>query len=124
MRAASWSVRLALFSIALMAGLLGLVGMTQNAGATVTIALEWGECGGGTGGCTATGSHTISTNAGGGQTLRLDIFLSHDLTQGFQSHAFSLNFDANLDDELNLGPMAPVEWAGTDTLPDTFAWND
>ena len=58
-------------------------------------------------------------NVGGGQTLRLDVYLSHDLTQGLESHTFSLNFDTSLDNELNLGPMAQMEWAGTDVHPGT-----
>jgi hypothetical protein len=91
--------------------------MAKEAEATVTIALEWGECGGGTGGCTATGSDTITVNPGGGQTLRLDIFMSHDLTQGLVAHSFSLNFDTALENELNLGPMAQAEWGGTDVDP-------
>ena len=99
------------------AALLCLTGLTRDAGATVTIQLEWADCGGGAGGCTATGSDTIAVNPGGGQTLRLDIFLSHDLTQGMIGHMFSLNFDTGLENELNLGPMAPVEWAGTDVNP-------
>ena len=94
-----------------------LLGIAESAGATVTIALEWGECGGGTGGCSATGTDTISVNAGGGQTLRLDVFMSHDLTQGLTLHTFSLNFDTILDNELNLGPMAQTEWAGSDVDP-------
>jgi len=106
-----------LFSVALMAGLLCVVGMAREAEATVTIALEWGDCGGGTGGCTATGSDTILVNPGGGQTLRLDIFMSHDLTQGLLGHTFSLNFDSATENELNLGPMAQTEWVGTDVHP-------
>jgi hypothetical protein len=107
-------------SLALIAGLLCTVGMARQAEATITIALEWGECGGGTGGCTATGTDTITVNPGGGQTLRLDIFMSHDLAQGVVLHSFSLNFDSALENELNLGPMASVEWAGTDTDPSPF----
>jgi hypothetical protein len=105
---------------ALVAGLLCTVGGARQAEATVTITLEWGECGGGTGGCTATGTDTISVNPGGGQTLRLDIFLSHDLTQGLVLHSISLRFDTALEDELNLGPMAQAEWIGTDTDPSPF----
>ena len=101
------------FSVALMAVLLCMFGITKDAGAAVTIDLEWGACGGG-GGCTALGSPTITVGLPSGQTLRLDIYLSHDLTQGLTSHSFSLNFDTALNDDLDLGPMAPVEWAGTD----------
>jgi hypothetical protein len=105
------------FSVALMAAMVCLVGLTKDAAAAITITLEWGACGGGTGGCTALGGDTITVNAGGGQTLRLDVFLQHDLSAGFESHSFSLNFDTALDNELNLGPMASVEWGGTDVNP-------
>ena len=97
-----------------------LLGIAQNAAATVTIQLEWGDCGGGAGGCTATGTDTIAVNPGGGQTLRLDIYMTHDLTQGMAAHSFSLSFDTSLENELNLGPMAPLEWNGSDTDPSPF----
>ena len=43
-------------------------------------------------------------NPGGGQTLRLDIFLTHDdVRTGSAAHGFSLNFDTDLLNELNLG---------------------
>jgi len=106
------------FSVALMAGLLCLVGMTKEAGATVTIALEWGEC---AGGCIGLGTDTLYGSDAPGQTLRLDIFLSHDLTLGLKIHVFSLNFDTALENELNLGPMAQAEWAGTDVAPGPLA---
>ena len=104
------------FSVALMAAMLSLVGMTKDAGATVTISLLWGAC---QGGCTGLNTDTITDGAPlPGQTLRLDIFMSHDLTQGIKAHTFSLNFDTGLlENELNLGPMAQVEWAGTDIDP-------
>jgi len=102
------------FSVALMAAMLCLVGMTKDAGATLTIALQWGACGGGT--CSPLGTDTI-TVAGAGQTLRLDVFLTHDLTQGMESHTFSLNFDTDFLNELNLGPMVVAEWSGTDVDP-------
>jgi hypothetical protein len=105
------------FSVALMAAMVCLVGMAKDASATITIALEWGACGAGTGGCTALGTNTITVNPGGGQTLRLDVFLSHDVVLGLEQHSFSLNFDTGLENELNLGPMASVEWGGTDTNP-------
>lgn len=105
------------FSVGLMAAMLCLVGMTRDAGATVTIALEWGACGGGAGGCTALGSNTIAVNPGGGQTLRLDIFLSHNEPGGLVGHGFSLNFDTDLLNELNAGAMGTVEWVGSDTDP-------
>jgi hypothetical protein len=106
------------FSVALMAAMVCLVGMVKDASATITVTLEWGACGGGTLGCTALGGQAITVNPGGGQTLRLDIFLSHNVAQGFESHSVSVNFDTDLGNELNLGPMATVEWAGTDVNPD------
>jgi hypothetical protein len=106
------------FSVALMAAMVCLVGMARDASATITVTLEWGACGGGAGGCTALGGQAITVNPGGGQTLRLDIFLSHNVAAGFESHSVSVNFDTQLANELNLGPMATVEWAGTDVNPD------
>jgi hypothetical protein len=100
-----------------MAATLCLVGTAKDASATITITLEWGACGGGTGGCSALGGQAITVNPGGGQTLRLDVFLQHDLAAGFESHSFSLNFDTDLGDELNLGPMTSVEWGGSDVDP-------
>jgi hypothetical protein len=106
------------FSVAMMAALVGLVGMTRDASATATVTLVWGACGGGPGGCVGVGSSAITVNPGGGQTLRLDIFLTHDEVVGVDAHVFSLNFDTDLGNELNLtGGMPPVEWAGTDTHP-------
>jgi hypothetical protein len=107
------------FSVALMAAMVCLVGMTKDASATITITLEWGACGGGTGGCTATGTDSITVNPGGGQTLRLDVFLSHDLTQGIAAEAFSLNFDTGGENEFNLnaGTMVAIEWTGSDIHP-------
>jgi hypothetical protein len=101
-----------------MAAMFAFVGMTKDAGATITISLVWGACGGGTGGCTATGSNVIAVAAGGGQTLRLDVFMSHDLGLGMESHTFSVNFDTDNANELNLGPMAQLEWGGSDVNPD------
>jgi len=105
------------FSVALMAAMLCLVGMTRDAGATVTFTMEWSGCGGGTGGCTATGTNVMTVNPGGGQTLRLDIYMTHDLTQGIAAMTFSTNFDTSLENELNLGPMAQLEWPGSDVDP-------
>jgi len=107
------------FSVALMAAMLCLVGITKDAGATVTFTLEWGACGGGAGcfGFVA-GTQTVTLNPGSGQTLRLDLFLTHDIPTGISGHGFSLNFDSDLLNELNVNPaMAPSEWAGTDLDP-------
>jgi hypothetical protein len=107
------------FSVALMAAMVCLVGMTKDASATITVTLEWGACGGGAGGCTATGTDSITVAPGGGQTLRLDVYLSHDLTQGIAAEAFSLNFDTNGENELNLnaGTMVAIDWTGSDLHP-------
>jgi len=106
------------FSVALMAAMLGMVGMTKDAGATVTIALEWAACGGGTG-CVGfvAGSTSVTVNPGGNQTLTLNVFLSHNAPGGMSGHGFSLNFDTDLLNELNLGAMGAVEWSGTDNDP-------
>jgi len=104
------------FSVALTAAMLCLVGMTKDAGATVTVSLIWGAAAGGSIGL---GTNVIPDGAiAPGQTLRLDIFMSHDLTQGMKTHTFSINFDTGLlENELNLGPMAAVEWGGSDIDP-------
>jgi hypothetical protein len=110
------------FSVAVMAAMVCLVGMTRDASATITVQLEWGACGGGTGGCLGVGSNTLTVNPGGGQTVRLDIFLITTETAGLTGHQFSLNFDTDSlgnssGNELDLGPMAAVEWGGTDGNP-------
>jgi hypothetical protein len=105
-------------SVALMAAMLSLLGITRDAAATATTTLEWGACGGGAGGCAGVGTNTLTLAPGGGQTLRLDIFLTHDEPTGLYGHVFSLNFDTDLGNELNLTPgMGPVEWAGSDINP-------
>jgi hypothetical protein len=118
------------FSVAMMAAALCLVGMTRDASATATITLIWGACGGGAGGCVGVGSSTLTVAAGGGQTLRLDIFMTHNESvtglgtsedgdpPGIVAHSFSVNFDTDLGNELNFtAGMAPVEWAGSDVNP-------
>ena len=106
------------FSVAMMAAMVGLVGMTRDASATATVTLIWGACGGGAGGCVGVGTSTLTVAPAGGQTVRLDIFLTHDETAGLNGHVFSLNFDTDLGNELNFtGGMAPVEWAGSDANP-------
>jgi hypothetical protein len=105
-------------ALAAIAGFLGLLGGAGDARATATITLEWGACGGGAGGCFGVGTNSLTVNHGGGQTLRLDVFLTHDEVTGLAGHVFSLNFDTDLGNELNLTPgMAPVEWSGSDTNP-------
>jgi hypothetical protein len=103
------------FSVAMMAAMIGLVGMTRDASATATVTLIWGA---GTAGTLGLGSSSVTVAAGGGQTLRLDIYLTHDEATGLNAHTFSVNFDTDLGNELNFtAGMAPVEWAGTDTNP-------
>jgi len=119
------STRCCTQALAAFAAVLLLGGTTTDAGATVTIHLSWGACGGGAEGCTAVGTGTGSTlvdtialGVGGGQTLRLDIFLSHDEPGGLVGHGFSINFDTDLLNELNLnGAMVYSEWGGTDVDP-------
>jgi hypothetical protein len=102
-----------------LAATLSLIGSKGEAGAAITIQLEWGACSGGTIPCSGIGTDSITIDyTTPGQTLRLDIYLSHNLPQGLESHSFSLNFDTALDNELNLAPMASVEWGGTDVNPD------
>jgi PEP-CTERM motif len=96
-------------SALLAAGLLSLVGVARDASATITFTLEWGACSA----CTGLNTDTITVDPGGGQTLRLDVYMSHDLAQGFAIHSVSLNFDTDLD----LGPMVSSEWGGTDVNP-------
>jgi len=104
------------FSVALMAGMLCLVGMTKEANATVTVTMVWGLCTGA--GCGATGTDVMTMTSGSGQTLRLDIFLTHDNTDGLKGHGFSLAFDTDLANELNFNTaMAQAEWGGTDVNP-------
>jgi hypothetical protein len=104
------------FSVAMMAAMLSLVGISRDASATATVTLIWGA---GSAGTLGLGSGTVTVAPGGGQTLRLDIYLTHSEVSGLGGHAFSLNFDTDLGNELNLlgGAMAPAEWLGTDTNP-------
>jgi hypothetical protein len=106
------------FSVAMMAAMVCLVGMSRDASATATVTLVWGACGGGAGGCLGTGTSTLTVAPGGGQTVRLDIFLQHNEVTGMNANVFSLNFDTDLGNELNFtAGMPPVEWLGTDTNP-------
>jgi len=105
------------FSVAMMAAMVCLVGMSRDASATATVTLIWGACGGGAGGCVGVGTSTLSVAAGGGQTVRLDVLMSHDETSGIDAHAFSLNFDTDLGNELDFTGMAAIEWTGTDADP-------
>ena len=95
-------------------GLVCLVGMTKDASATVTVTLGMGRAAVAVRALyAATGTNSITVNPGGGQTLRLDVFLSHDLTAGPRDvHSSRSTSTPRLDNELNLGPMAPVGVGG------------
>jgi len=92
------------FSVALMAAMVCLVGMTRDAGATVTISLVWS----GTTGVGVTGGNVIDANPG--DVLSLDLVLTHDEATGVSSHGISVNFDSDLGDELNL--LDAAAWSG------------
>ena len=62
-------------ALSLAAAILGSIGEARDASATATITLEWGACGGGAGGCAGVGTNSLTVLVGGGQTVRLDIFL-------------------------------------------------
>jgi hypothetical protein len=103
------------FSVALMAAVVCLVGMTRDASATVTISLVWETCAGGAS-CTGVGTNTLVVDGAGGQTARLGIYLTLDEVDGIKGHSVSLAFDTDLANELNVtaGTMATNEWTGTD----------
>jgi hypothetical protein len=103
-------------SIALMAAMVCLVGMTGDANATVTISLVWEDCTGGGGCVSGVGTSSLLVNPGGGQTARLGIYLTLDEVDGIKGHSVSLAFDTDLANELNVtaGTMATNEWTGTD----------
>lgn len=94
------------FSVAVMAALVCLVGMAKDASATVTFNLVWTQ----TTGTGITGTDTIGADIG--DVLVLEIRMSTDQTLG--GHGVSLNFDTDLGNELNLFlPQGGTEWAGT-----------
>jgi len=105
------------FSVGLMAAMIAMVGMTRDASATVTISLRWETCTSCVG-FVAGASNTITANAGT-QTARLGIFLSHDDLDEVQIYNFSLAYDQDLANELNVNTlvMNTSEWAGTDVDP-------
>jgi hypothetical protein len=94
------------FSVALMAAMVCLVGMTRDAGATVTISLVFSGC---TGVC-AGGVGTNDVTVAAGDILELDVIMSHDEATGIGGHFFSVNFDSDLGDELNL--LGAKAWSG------------
>jgi len=94
------------FSVALLAAMVCLVGMTKDAGATVTFSLVWTS----TSGTGIVGTNDISADIG--DVLTLSIRMTTDQTLG--GHGVSLNFDTDLGNELNLfSPGGGKNWAGT-----------
>jgi hypothetical protein len=106
------------FSVALMAAMVCLVGMAKDASATVTFNLVWTS----TTGTGTTGTDTIGASIG--DVLVLSIRMTTDQTMA--GHGVSLNFDTDLGNELNLFlPAGGAEWAGTSygttTMAGTYA---
>jgi len=94
------------FSVALMAAIVCLVGMTRDAGATVTFSLVWI----GTSGTGVTGTSSIFADSG--DVLELQVRMTTDQTLG--AHGVSLNFDTDLGNELNLlNPVGGKNWSGS-----------
>jgi len=94
------------FSVALMAAMVCLVGMAKDASATVTFALIWTS----TSGTGVTGGSSIDVNPG--DVVILTIRMTTDQTMA--AHGVSLNFDTDLGNELNLFlPAGGAEWGGT-----------
>jgi hypothetical protein len=87
-----------------MAAMVCLVGMTRDAGATVTIDLVWSSTSGG-----GSGAGTSTITALPGDTLELSVILSNNQT--LAGHFFSVNFDTDLADELNL--LGAGNWTGS-----------
>jgi hypothetical protein len=90
----------------LMAAMVCLVGMTRDAGATATVSLVFSGC---TGAC-AGGVGTNNVTVAPGDILEMDVILTHNEASGLGIHAFSINFDSDLGDELNL--LAAKAWSG------------
>jgi hypothetical protein len=94
------------FSVALLAAMVCLVGVAKDASATVTFSLIW---------TSTSGTGIVGTNsifADPGDVLILSIRMSTDQTMA--AHGISLNFDTDLGNELNLfNPAGGAEWSGT-----------
>jgi len=106
------------FSVALLAAMACLVGMTKDAGATVTFSLVWIA----TSGTGVTGTNNI--DAAIGDVLTLEIRMQTDQTLG--GHGVSLNFDTDLGNELNLfaspgGKNFAGTTFGTTTMTSNYA---
>jgi len=91
------------FSVALMAAVVCLVGMTRDASALVTFDLVWTS----TTGAGITGTNAIVAAAG--DTLVLTVRMT--TTQTLSFHGISLNYDTDLGNELNL--IGAGEWGGS-----------
>lgn len=106
------------FSVALMAAMVCLVGMSKDASANVTYSLIWQSA---TGGATGVGTANLG-NFTAGNTAVLGIVLTNDQTLG--GHGVDLTFDTALGNELNLfAPTAGKEWAGSNYGTTTMATN-
>jgi len=92
------------FSVALMAAIVCLVGMTRDASALVTFNLVWTAT---TGTGAGAGTNTIAADIG--DTLTLEIRMTNNQRLG--AHGISLNFDTDLGNELNL--LIAKEWTGS-----------
>jgi len=106
------------FSVGLMVAMLAMVGMTRDASATATVTLLWETCTGCTG-FVANTSSTINLTTASTQTARLGIYLTHDEAAEVGVYLFSLRYDTDLGNELNVNTLAmnTNNWAGTDVNP-------
>jgi len=96
------------FSVALMAAIVCLVGMARDASANVTFNLVWtGTSSGNATSIGSLGSDTYIGAAGDIVTLQIRMIT----TQTLQFHGISLNFDTDLANELNL--VGTGEWVGS-----------
>jgi hypothetical protein len=98
-----------------MAAMVCLVGMTRDAGATVTISMVWTST---TGSGTGVGTDTITALPG--DIIQLDLRMSTNQT--LSGHAVSVVFDTDLANELNV--LGAGGWSGssfgTSTMNTTY----
>jgi len=92
------------FSVALLAAMVCLVGMTRDAGANVTFSLLWTSTSGG-----GTGVGTDTITALPGDTIQLEIRMQN--TETLTAHFMSVAFDTDLVNELDL--IGSSNWAGS-----------
>jgi hypothetical protein len=100
------------FSVVLMAAMVCLVGMTRDAGATVTMSLIWTST---SGGGTGVGTNTIT--AAVGDTIQLNIVMATNQTLSVST--MTVNFDTDLANELNL--IGTGSWSGSSFSTGTMA---